>query len=77
MKNVFGYDLPPGCTQKDIDDQTLIGCDFCSCTEDDCTIYECDACLRYVFCTCHGLRPSEVDGCAVCPSCNAKYGDKP
>lgn len=69
MNSPFGYDLPPGVTNKDIDDQTKIACEFCDdCDEDNCKIYECDKCSSF-FCKCHSDAGIGEEIC-ICPKCN-------
>jgi hypothetical protein len=48
-RNVFGWDLPPGVTQRMIDDQfgTEAPCDVCGKWADDCICPECPVCGEY------------------------------
>lgn len=44
MRNVFGWSLPPGCTQKMIDDQIQGNCEVCRENVDNCCCPECPVC---------------------------------
>lgn len=46
MRSVFGWDLPPGCTQRHIDEAcgTEGPCDVCGLSASDCVCPECPVC---------------------------------
>jgi hypothetical protein len=46
MRNMFGWDLPPGCTQRQIDEAAGVGCscDVCGNAVEDCICPECPEC---------------------------------
>jgi hypothetical protein len=51
MRNIFGWDLPPGCTHADIDRAAGVGqpCDMCGLDVDseECICEECPVCGAY------------------------------
>ena len=51
MRSIFGWDLPPGCSQADIDRAAGMGqpCEMCgqSVDNDDCICEECPVCFSY------------------------------
>lgn len=46
MRSVFGWDLPPGCSQRDIDEAAGVNamCAVCANYLDDCVCPECQEC---------------------------------
>lgn len=59
-RGIFGWDLPPGCTQKMIDDQCAEGpCAVCALPVEDCVCPECPVCHQNGDPACyknHGLK---------------------
>ena len=60
-RSIFGWDLPPGCSQRDIEEAAGFGsvCEVCDQTDDECTCPECPVCGEVGRLDCyneHGLQ---------------------
>jgi hypothetical protein len=81
MSSIFGWDLPPGCTQKQIDDLFAEGpCDICGKDVDHCICPECPVCGAIGDPVCydlHGLvQTQEQKESKYLAECKAKEDEK-
>lgn len=56
MSRLFGWDLPPGCTMRDIDEQAGVGeiCEVCGYVVEKCICAECPVCSENGNPNCYG-----------------------
>ena len=58
MRSPFGWSLPPGCTQRMIDEQCEEGpCAVCGSSVEDCVCPECPVCKSQGDAACYAPRP--------------------